>query len=145
MRSYTRLSSKLEDIFGMSYFLPTHQGRACEHILVRSGCLLLAKRLLQPHARGMPQPFRHTSYKCCVPACLVPACLLPTLPHCCPQCKTLVTPGSCVPMNFHFTVSRRRPGAPHNACICSVAPGLSPLPEPVLGTSALLKKRRRHT
>lgn len=35
--SYTRLSSKLEEIFGMSYFLPTHQGRACEHILVRGG------------------------------------------------------------------------------------------------------------
>lgn len=52
--TYTRLSSKLEDIFGMSYFLPTHQGRACEHILA----------------------------------------------------KTLVTPGSCVPMNFHFTTTK---------------------------------------
>ena len=31
--TYTRLESKLQDIFGMHYFLPTHQGRACENIL----------------------------------------------------------------------------------------------------------------
>ncbi|KAA5599582.1 tryptophanase [Blastochloris sulfoviridis] len=38
--TYTRLADKLHEIFGMDYFLPTHQGRACEHIL--------AKVLVQP-------------------------------------------------------------------------------------------------
>jgi len=33
--TYTRLEDKLRDIFGMHYFLPTHQGRACEHILAK--------------------------------------------------------------------------------------------------------------
>jgi tryptophanase len=31
--SYTRLEGKLQEIFGMPYFLPVHQGRAAEHIL----------------------------------------------------------------------------------------------------------------
>jgi len=31
--SYSRLENKLREIFGMPYFLPTHQGRAAEHIL----------------------------------------------------------------------------------------------------------------
>ncbi len=31
--TYTRLENKLRDIFGMHYFLPAHQGRACENIL----------------------------------------------------------------------------------------------------------------
>jgi len=31
--TFTRLHDKLRDIFGMKYFLPTHQGRACENIL----------------------------------------------------------------------------------------------------------------
>jgi len=30
--TYTRLESKLQEIFGMDYFLPAHQGRACENI-----------------------------------------------------------------------------------------------------------------
>ncbi len=30
--TYTRLESKLREIFGMQYFLPTHQGRAAENI-----------------------------------------------------------------------------------------------------------------
>lgn len=33
--TYTRLETKLREIFGMNYFLPTHQGRACEHILAK--------------------------------------------------------------------------------------------------------------
>ena len=69
--SYTRLSSKLEEIFGMSYFLPTHQGRACEHILVRAPSQPCQPALLRrqlrpaahasapqraaPRARGMPR------------------------------------------------------------------------------------------
>ncbi|NVN87512.1 MAG: tryptophanase [Rhodopseudomonas sp.] len=52
--TYTRLENKLREIFGMRYFLPTHQGRACEHILA----------------------------------------------------KVLVTPGSVVPMNYHFTTTK---------------------------------------
>lgn len=31
--TFTRLESKLQDIFGMQYFLPAHQGRACENII----------------------------------------------------------------------------------------------------------------
>lgn len=52
--TYTRLERKLNEIFGMDYFLPTHQGRACENILA----------------------------------------------------QTLVTPGSVVPMNYHFTTTK---------------------------------------
>lgn len=33
--TFTRLESKLQEIFGMKYFLPAHQGRACEHILAK--------------------------------------------------------------------------------------------------------------
>ena len=52
--TYTRLEDKLREIFGMHYFLPTHQGRACEHILA----------------------------------------------------KVFVTPGTVVPMNYHFTTTK---------------------------------------
>lgn len=31
--TFTRLENKLKEIFGTKYFLPTHQGRACEHII----------------------------------------------------------------------------------------------------------------
>jgi len=34
--TYYRLESVLKDMFGMEYFLPTHQGRACEHIIART-------------------------------------------------------------------------------------------------------------
>lgn len=37
-RSYFRLAEVIADIFGFSYFLPTHQGRAAENIL--SACLV---------------------------------------------------------------------------------------------------------
>ncbi|MCL2467067.1 MAG: tryptophanase [Micrococcales bacterium] len=33
--TFTRLHAKLSEVFGMKYFLPTHQGRAAEHILAR--------------------------------------------------------------------------------------------------------------
>eukprot|EP00667_Euglena_gracilis_P005531 EG_transcript_5572 len=33
--TYTRLETKLRELFGMQYFLPAHQGRACEHILAK--------------------------------------------------------------------------------------------------------------
>ncbi|SIS74113.1 tryptophanase [Phaeovulum vinaykumarii] len=52
--TYTRLESKLRELFGMHYILPTHQGRACENILS----------------------------------------------------QVLVTPGSIVPMNYHFTTTK---------------------------------------
>ncbi|MCL2697210.1 MAG: tryptophanase [Oscillospiraceae bacterium] len=38
--TFYRLEAVLQDIFGMKYFLPAHQGRACEH--------LIAKILVQP-------------------------------------------------------------------------------------------------
>lgn len=34
--TYARLATRLRDIFGMDYFLPAHQGRACEHILAKT-------------------------------------------------------------------------------------------------------------
>ena len=34
--TYTRLERKLNEIFGMDYFLPAHQGRACENILAQT-------------------------------------------------------------------------------------------------------------
>ena len=52
--TFSRLENKLTEIFGKKYFLPAHQGRACENILSR----------------------------------------------------TFVTPGSIVPMNYHFTTTK---------------------------------------
>lgn len=34
--TFTRLANKMTEIFGTRYFLPAHQGRACEHILARA-------------------------------------------------------------------------------------------------------------
>ncbi|MCL2446761.1 MAG: tryptophanase [Oscillospiraceae bacterium] len=34
--TYYRLEAALEDMFAMPYFLPTHQGRACEHIIAKT-------------------------------------------------------------------------------------------------------------
>jgi tryptophanase len=31
--TFYRLEKVIQDIFGMKYFLPAHQGRACEHII----------------------------------------------------------------------------------------------------------------
>lgn len=33
--SFYKLEEKVQEIFGLKYFLPAHQGRACEHMLVR--------------------------------------------------------------------------------------------------------------
>lgn len=52
--TFSRLENKIQDIFGMEYFLPAHQGRACENILS----------------------------------------------------QVYVTPGSIVPMNYHFTTTK---------------------------------------
>lgn len=52
--TFTKLENKVEEIFGTKYFLPTHQGRACENILS----------------------------------------------------QVYVTPGSIVPMNYHFTTTK---------------------------------------
>jgi tyrosine phenol-lyase len=52
--TFNRLKNQLKEIFGMDFFLPTHQGRAAENILAR----------------------------------------------------TFVTPGSIVPMNYHFTTTK---------------------------------------
>ena len=38
--SYTKLENKIKELFGMEYFLPAHQGRACENII--------AKRYVKP-------------------------------------------------------------------------------------------------
>ncbi len=53
-QTYTRLATRLQQVFKMPYFLPVHQGRAAEHVLA----------------------------------------------------KTFVTPGSVVPMNYHFTTTK---------------------------------------
>ena len=34
--TFFRLEAVLQDVFGMKYFLPAHQGRACEHIIART-------------------------------------------------------------------------------------------------------------
>ena len=34
--TFYRLEKALQDVFGMEYFLPAHQGRACEHILSKT-------------------------------------------------------------------------------------------------------------
>lgn len=34
--SFYKLEEKVKEIFGMPYFLPAHQGRACEHLLFRT-------------------------------------------------------------------------------------------------------------
>ena len=34
--TFTRLHSKLKEIFAMEFFLPTHQGRACENIIAKA-------------------------------------------------------------------------------------------------------------
>ncbi|MDR3376152.1 MAG: tryptophanase [Ancalomicrobiaceae bacterium] len=52
--TYERLEAKLQEIFGLKYVLPAHQGRACENILA----------------------------------------------------QVLVTPGTIVPMNYHFTTTK---------------------------------------
>lgn len=52
--TFVRLDNKLTEIFGTEYFLPTHQGRACENLLS----------------------------------------------------QVLVTPGTIVPMNYHFTTTQ---------------------------------------
>ena len=42
--TFIRLENKLREIFGMKFFLPTHQGRACENIisqvLVKAGSIV---------------------------------------------------------------------------------------------------------
>lgn len=52
--TFTRLKDKLKEVFGTEFFLPAHQGRACENIIT----------------------------------------------------QTFVTPGSVVPMNYHFTTTK---------------------------------------
>lgn len=52
--TFVRLESKVREVFGAKFFLPTHQGRACENIIS----------------------------------------------------QTFVTPGSIVPMNYHFTTTQ---------------------------------------
>ena len=52
--TFYRMEAALQRLFGMEYFLPAHQGRACEHIIAR----------------------------------------------------TLVKPGTIVPMNYHFTTTK---------------------------------------
>jgi tryptophanase len=34
--TFTKLENKIQEIFGKQYFLPAHQGRACEHLLAKA-------------------------------------------------------------------------------------------------------------
>ena len=52
--TFTKLEEKVQELFGKKYYLPAHQGRACENIIARS----------------------------------------------------FVSPGSIVPMNYHFTTTK---------------------------------------
>lgn len=52
--TFFRLENKLKEIFGMNFFLPAHQGRACEHIL--------AKTLIKP-GQIVPMNYHFTTTK----------------------------------------------------------------------------------
>jgi len=52
--TFTRLENKLIELFGMPYFLPAHQGRACEHII--------ASTLVKPGSI-VPMNFHFTTTK----------------------------------------------------------------------------------
>lgn len=70
-RTFAELKAKVTELFGMEYFLPAHQGRACENILG----------------------------------------------------QTFVTPGSIVPMNYHFTTTRAHITLNGGTVVELVAPG----------------------
>ena len=46
--TFYRMRDKLEELFGISYLLPAHQGRACENILaarfVKPGTIILLRQ-----------------------------------------------------------------------------------------------------
>ena len=52
--TFTKLESKLNELFGMPHFLPAHQGRACEHII--------ASTLVKPGSI-VPMNFHFTTTK----------------------------------------------------------------------------------
>jgi tryptophanase len=52
--TFTKLENKLIELFGMPYFLPAHQGRACEHVL--------ASTLAKP-GNVVPMNFHFTTTK----------------------------------------------------------------------------------
>lgn len=52
--TFTRLHKKLQEIFGMEFFLPTHQGRACENII--------SQRYVRP-GTVVPMNFHFTTSK----------------------------------------------------------------------------------
>jgi tryptophanase len=43
--SFYKLEEKVQEVFGMKYFIPAHQGRACEHLLCR---VLVKKGMVVP-------------------------------------------------------------------------------------------------
>ncbi len=53
-KTYYKLEEKLTELFGLPYFLPAHQGRACEH--------LIAKALVKPGMR-VPMNYHFTTTK----------------------------------------------------------------------------------
>lgn len=58
--TYFRLENKLKEIFGMEFFLPAHQGRACEHII--------AKTLVKP-GQIVPMNYHFTTTKSHIVLC----------------------------------------------------------------------------
>ena len=58
--TFYRLESKLKEIFGMDFFLPAHQGRACEHII--------AKTLVKP-GQIVPMNYHFTTTKSHIVLC----------------------------------------------------------------------------
>ena len=53
--TFYRLEKALQDVFGMKYFLPAHQGRACEHIL--------AKHFITKKGQVVPMNYHFTTAK----------------------------------------------------------------------------------
>lgn len=59
-RTYYQLEDKIKELFGFDYFLPAHQGRACEH--------LLAKAFVKP-GHVIPMNYHFTTTKAHINLC----------------------------------------------------------------------------
>jgi tryptophanase len=59
--TFYRLEKSLQHVFGLEYFLPAHQGRACEHIL--------AKFFIKKKGQVIPMNYHFTTAKAHITEC----------------------------------------------------------------------------